>query len=187
MKKVIFALGFLVCIGTLSAQQKIGIATYIVPAGWELTEQSSSVTIENKTKNGICKISIFSTEKPGVVSLITDYTRYRSKMGTANVSYGSSKGSVTKNEANGIVSFFSHGTGNLNGIAFRNYFYSFSNGKETYFVQLSASDNSCVTAFNAFLNDLMIDPAEENNSGGTNAGRKKAAPAAVPAAPAPMM
>jgi hypothetical protein len=188
MKKMVLAVSFLVCIGSLSAQQKMGIATYSVPAGWQVSEQSSSgVTIENKTKNGICKISIFSTEKPGAVSAITDYTRYRNKMSAANVSYSTARGSITKNETNGIVSFLSYGTGTINGVSFRNYFYSFSNGKETYFVQLSASDNACVVTFNTFLNDLLIDPAEENNTGGTNARRKKAAPAAVPAAPAPMM
>lgn len=187
MKQMFLALSFLVSICTVSAQQKFGIATYTVPAGWELTEQSSIVTIENKTKNGICKISIFSTEKPGAVSLVLDYTRFRNKLSVANVSYGTARGSISKNEANGMISFSSYGNGTVNGVSFRNYFYSFTNGKETYFVQLSASDNACVTAFNTFLDNLMIDPAEENNTSGTNARRKKAAPAAVPAAPAPMM
>ncbi len=188
MKKIALTLGFLMSIGTLSAQQKLGVATYSIPNGWQVSEKSASlVVIENKTKNGICKISIFSTEKPSAVSVITDYTRYRNKMNTTNVSYGTAKGSIAKNEANGIISFSSYGTGTINGASFRNYFYSFSNGKESYFVQLSSSDNACIVAFNTFLDGLLIDPAEEINTGGTNARRKKAAPAAVPAAPAPMM
>jgi hypothetical protein len=188
MKQMYLAVSLLVCIATVSAQQKLGIATYTVPAGWQVSEQkSSSVMLESKTKNGVCKITIFITERASVSST-TDYTRFRDRMGAANITYNSTKGSITKNEANGIVSFSSYGFGSMNGVSFRNHFYSFSNGIESCFVQLSASDNTCILTFNTFLTSLLIDPAEDNNAGGTNTRRrKKAAPAAVPAAPAPMM
>lgn len=188
MKKIVLVLGLLISIGTMSAQEKLGIATYSVPAGWQLSEQTSTgVTIENKIKNGICKITILSTVN-AAVSTASDFTRYRDKMGMSNIAYNSTRGSISKTELNGMVSFTCYGTGTTNGVSFRNYFYSFSNGNQTYFVQLSASSNACVETFNTFLTTLLIDPVEEAGTPGIKAkAKKRAAPAAAPAAPAPMM
>lgn len=188
MKKIVLVLGLLVSVGTLSAQEKFGIATYSVPAGWQLGEKTSTgITMENTVKNGICKINILSTVNTAV-STASDFSRYRDKIGMSNIAYNNTRGSISKTELNGMVSFTSYGTGTVNGVSFRNYFYSFSNGKQTYFVQLSASSNACVETFNTFLTSLLIDPAEEVGTPGIHTkAKKKAAPAAAPAAPAPMM
>jgi hypothetical protein len=188
MKKITVVLGLLISVFTLSAQEKLGIATYSIPAGWQLGEQSSTgVVIENKVKNGICQITVFATVNTAV-STTSDFTRYRDGIGMSNIVYANTKGAITKNQVNEMLSYSCNGTGTINGVTFRNYFYSFSNGKQSYFVQLSASNNACVETFNTFLTSLLIDPVEEVGTPGihTKARKRRAAPAA-PAAPAPMM
>lgn len=192
MKHLFSTFMFIVVALTTTAQNKFGIATYTVPAGWQLTEQRSSVIIERKTDNGVCIIKMFATDMPYAVLSTADYTRYRSKTGLEQVTYNDTKGSITKSEANGMTSFSSYGSGTVKGVPIRNSFYSFTNGSQTFFVQLTATDNDCIMAFNTFLDNLLIDPVEEKSSGTTNAKKtttrgRKAAPAAVPAAPAPMM
>jgi hypothetical protein len=192
MKKIVLVVSLLVSIGIVSAQEKLGIATYSIPAGWQLGEQSSTgVVIENKIKNGICQITVFTTVNTAV-STASDFTSYRDRMGMPNIMYSTTKGAITKNQVNEMLSYSCNGTGTINGVSFRNYFYSFSNGKQTYFVQLSASNNACVDTFNKFLASLLIDPVEEVVKTGVlkkanGKGTKKAAPSAAPAAPAPMM
>lgn len=192
MKKITVVLGLLITVFTLSAQEKLGIATFSVPAGWQLGDQTSDgITIENKIKNGICQITVFATVNTAV-STTSDFTSYRDRMGMPNITYGNTKGAITKNQVNEMLSYSCNGTGTINGVTFRNYFYSFSNGSQTYFVQLSASNNACVDTFNKFLASLLIDPVEEVVKAGVlkkpaKKGTKKAAPSAAPAAPAPMM
>lgn len=188
MKIIVLVVNILFGIGIVSAQEKLGIATYSVPAGWQLGDQSSTgVVIENKVKSGICQITVFATVNTAV-STISDFTSYRDRMGMPNITYSNTKGAITKNQVNEMLSYTCNGTGTINGVSFRNYFYSFSNGKQSYFVQLSASNNACVESFNKFLSSLLIDPVEEVGTPGihTKARKRRAAPAA-PAAPAPMM
>lgn len=187
MKRIVLVVSLLVSIGIVSAQDKLGIATYSIPAGWQLGEQSSNgVVIENKIKNGICQITIFATVNTAV-STTSDFTRYRDRMGMPNIVYANTKGAITKNQVNEMLSYSCNGSGTINGVAFRNYFYSFSNGRQSYFVQLSASNNACVETFNTFLTSLLIDRAEEPATPGVHTKRARKAAPAAPAAPAPMM
>ena len=91
---------------------------------------------------------------------------------------------MVKTESNGNIGFSSYGSSIVNEKVARVYFYSFTNGEKTFFVELVTDNNNCITAFNQFLTTLLVDPVAEATSG--HAKRKKAAPAA-PAAPAPMM
>lgn len=190
MKNYILPLLLLFCAGNLFSQNKFGIATYTVPAGWESTQEASAVVMENtKGKGTLCRITIFQTEKT-VVNTAAIYLQYRSGKNGTKARFNPNQKQVIRTESNGFISFSSGGTSMINESAVKSHFYSFTNNKETFFVELLTDSNVCTDEFNRFLSSLLIDPASEERSGniGTNATRrKKAAPAAVPAAPAPMM
>lgn len=99
--------------------------------------------------------------------------------------YSQSEKQVVKTETNGNIGFSSYGTGTVNEKEVRVYFYSFTNGQETFFVELVTDNNDCVNAFNQFLTSLLIDPVSTGAQ--TNARAKRKAAGAAPAAPAPIM
>lgn len=186
MKKFFLPVLLLFCAGQLLAQNKLGIATYTVPAGWQSTTGTSSVVLENTTKKGgLCKISIYNTEK-GAVNTAASYLQQRKSKNTTNARYNQNARQLVKTETNGNIGFSSYGNSTVNGKEVRVYFYSFTNGQETFFVELVTDNNDCITAFNQFLATLLVDPVAEVTSGHAKRS-KKAAPAAAPAAPAPMM
>lgn len=184
MKQYFFPV-LLLCAGNLFSQSKFGIATYTVPFGWQSTQQASSIVLENKnSKAALCRITIYGTENTAVTTANT-YLQYRAGKNGTNARFNPNLKQVVKTETNGNIGFSSGGTGTVNEKEVRIYFYSFTNGKETFFVELLTGSNDCTTAFNQFLTSLLIDPAAEETSG--NAKRKRKAAPAAPAAPAPMM
>lgn len=186
MKKHFLPVLLLLCAGQLFAQNKLGIATYMVPAGWQNTAGASSVVLENiTTKGGLCKITIYNTEK-GAVNTAAIYLQQRKSKNATNAQYNTKEKQVVKTETNGNTGFSSYGSSTANEKEARVYFYSFTNGLESFFIELVTDNNDCITAFNQFLRSLLIDPAPEATSGHAKR-KKKAAPASVPAAPAPMM
>ncbi len=191
MKKYIFFALLLVATGHLFAQTKSGIATYTVPAGWQSTAGTSSVVLENSTKRGgLCKITIYNTEK-GAVNTAASYLQQRKSKNTTNARYNQNAKQVTRTETNGNIGFSSYGSSTVNEKEVRVYFYSFTNGKETFFVELLTDSNECIEEFNKFLTTLLIDPvtdeASESNGSKSKAKRARKAAPAAPAAPAPMM
>ncbi|HQV87437.1 MAG TPA: hypothetical protein PKZ90_15985 [Chitinophagaceae bacterium] len=180
----------LLCTCNLFSQNKIGIATYTVPEGWKTTQEASVVMLENKQGKGtLCRITIFETEKTAV-NTAAIYLQYRTSKNGTKARFNPGQKQVIRTESNGFISFYSGGTSTVNESNVKSHFYSFTNNKETFFVELLTDSNVCTEEFNRFLSSLLIDPASEERSGniGTNAARrKKAAPSAVPAAPAPMM
>ena len=185
MKKHLLPVLLLLCAGQLFAQTKLGIATYTVPAGWQSTSGRSSVVLENKMKKGgLCRVTIYNTEK-GAVNTTAGYLEQRKNKNAGNTRYSQSEKQVVKTETNGNIGFSSYGTGTVNEKEVRVYFYSFTNGQETFFVELVTDNNDCVNAFNQFLTSLLIDPVSTGAQ--TNARAKRKAAGAAPAAPAPIM
>ena len=185
MKQYFLPVLLLLCAGNLFSQTKFGIATYTVPFGWQSTPQASSMVLENKnSKDALCRITIYGTENTAVTTANT-YLQYRTGKNGMNARFNPSLKQVVKTETNGNIGFSSGGTSTVNEKGIRIYFYSFTNGSETFFVELLTGSNDCTTAFNQFLASLLIDPATEETSG--NAKRIRMAAPAAPAAPAPMM
>jgi hypothetical protein len=185
MKKY-FLFVLTLCASQLFSQTKFGISTYTVPSGWRSSSQGSSVVLESsRTKSEVCRITIFATEK-AAVNTAGDYIQHRSGKNGTSARFDPNQKKVVRTEANGMIGFSSGGAGIVNEKEVRVYFYSFTNGSETFFIELIASSNDCIQEFNKFLNTLLVDPVGQSPSG-NNLRRKKAAPAAVPAAPAPMM
>lgn len=191
MKKILLPVLLLFCAGQLLAQNKLGIATYTVPAGWQSTTGTSSVVLENSTKKGgLCKITIYNTEK-GAVNTAASYLQQRKSKNTTNARYNQNTKQLGRTETNGNIGFSSYGSSTVNEKEVRVYFYSFTNGKETFFVELLTDSNECTEEFNKFLTTLLIDPAtdeaSESNGSKSKAKRARKAAPAAPAAPAPMM
>lgn len=190
MKQYFLPVLLLLCAGNLFSQNKLGIATYTVPFGWQSTQQASSIVLENKkSKGALCRITIYGTENTAVTTA-NAYLQYRAGKNGTNARFNASIKQVVKTESNGNTCFSSVGTGTVNEREIRIHFYSFTNGSETFFVELLTGSNECTGEFNQFLTTLLMDPASEpSGNGGTQNTRKKkkAAPAAAPAAPAPMM
>ncbi len=197
MKSYLLFLLTLLFTGSVFAQQSFGIASFTIPAGWEMSNQTTSVLLENKQpKTGTCRIRIFKTEQAAVNSE-KSYLLFRTSKSLETIDYKSSAGAVTRTEANGYISFMSAGEGNTNNTAVRSYFYSFTNNHSTFFVQLITDNNTCIGEFNRFLSSLKIEaaeaaderslPGQKGTTTKSKAKRKKSAPSAAPAAPAPMM
>lgn len=185
MKQYFLPALLLLFAGNLFSQTKFGIATYTVPSGWQSTQEASSIVLEDKNSKGsLCRITIFSTEKTAVTTA-SAYLQYRAGKNGMNARFNPSLKQVVKTETNGNIGFSSYATSTMNEKEVSVHFYSFTNGKQTFFIELLTGSNDCTTAFNQFLTSLLIDPATEETSG--NAKRKRKAAPAAPAAPAPMM
>ncbi|OSZ76820.1 hypothetical protein CAP36_10310 [Chitinophagaceae bacterium IBVUCB2] len=183
MKKIITTTFMLLSLFQIKAQEIFGKATFTVPTGWQITRTTETVTLEKAAKKGVvCKIIISKTEKGGVATA-AEYLQFRTLYGGAGISYQNQRGAVTKYEGDGLICFFSKGTSTQQMAPVQSYFYSLSNGKQTLYYQLLTNNNTCISEFNQFMETLQMDLDEV---GQTNA-KRKAAPAAVPAAPAPMM
>jgi len=177
---IFFAFLFII---ELNAQQHFGNAIFTVPEGWKITETKETVTLEKTSQTNVtCKIIITATEK-GVVTTDVEYVQFRSKNSDKDIIFPKQKGAVTKYEGDGLVSFYSRGTTTQNMIVVNSYFYTLSNGSQTFSYQLLTSNNECIKEFNEFMTTLKM---ELDTKDQINAKARKAAPAA-PAAPAPMM
>lgn len=181
MKKTIL-LGFLtLSLLHLVAQERFGKAIFTVPAGWQMTKTSETVTLQSPLKKGgSCKIIISSSEA-GAVNTVEEYLQYRKAKGGTGITYTLSRASVVKYEANGLTTFFSKGTVTRSMIPVYSYFYTLSNGDLTFYYQLLTSSNDCINVFNGFIANLKMEMGDNSPSA------KKRAAAAAPAAPAPMM
>ncbi|MFD2920219.1 hypothetical protein ACFS6H_10895 [Terrimonas rubra] len=183
MKRMMITCLMLLSLYQLKAQETFGKASFTVPAGWQMTKNTETVTLEKALKKGVvCKIIISATEK-GAVNTDADYLAYRTKNGGKGISYSNQKGAVIKYEADGLISFFSKGTTIQKMDKIHSYFYSLSNGSQTLYYQLLTNNNDCISEFNQFMETLTM---ELDNAGSANARARKAS-AAAPAAPAPMM
>lgn len=183
MKRIMMVCLMMLSLYQLKAQEVFGKATFTVPAGWQITRTTKTVTLEKTAKKGVvCKIIISATEKGGVIT-DAEYLQYRTLYGGTGITYQKQKGAVTKYEADGLISFFSKGTTTQQMAPVQSYFYSLSNGKQTLYYQLLTNNNTCISEFNQFMATLTMELEEPAQA---NARARKAAPAA-PAAPAPMM
>lgn len=173
------------------AQTKSGIATYTVPSGWNSSIQGSYVLLENATKRGdTCQIRLLNTEAVAITTK-ESFARTRTTKSGKGIAFSKDPSSINLSEINGIVCLSSQSIANPAKPDQRYYIYSFSNKQESYFVLLYTNNiNSCKDAMNNFLKSLLTDElaSEEPITKGSNVKRRrKAAPAAAPAAPAPMM
>lgn len=124
---------------------KFGIATYTVPSGWQ--SNRSLQLLENKnSKEALCRITIYGAEKTAVTTANTNL-QYRAGKNGTNARFSPNLKQVVKTETNGNIGFSSGGTSTVNEKEVRIYFYSFTNGKETFFVELLTDSNECTTAF----------------------------------------
>lgn len=184
MKNIIITGLLLVTVFYAEAQELFGRASFTVPAGWQMTTTSETVTLQRPAQKGVtCKI-IISNATQGAVSTNAEYLQYRAANGGRAIIYDNRRGAVTKYEANGLISFFSKGSTTINMVRVNSYFYSVSNGSHTLYYQLFTSNNDCINEFNQFMAELKMEPKDIAEA---NARAKKAAPAPVPAAPAPAM
>lgn len=163
------------------AQETFGKASFAVPSGWQTTKTNETVTLQPAPKKGvICKIIISATEKGGVVTA-AEHLASRNLYGGKDITYETRKGTTIKYEADGLTCFFSKGTTTINMIRVNSYFYTLSNGQQTFYYQLLTSNNECINEFNQFVETLTMQLEE---TGLVNA--KKRSPS-TPMAPAPVM
>jgi len=182
MKQAALIILYMTITFSVVAQTDYGIASFSTPIGWQSVQQAASLELQPKRSNGnICRITISASIRMSI-NTADAYLQYRSGNNSEGYKYSESRKAITRSEANGIVNFFSYGTGISGDSKVWSYFYSFTNGQQSFFVHLVTDDNSCVGTFNSFLSSLQVEEA----STGAKAKRRKAAPAA-PAAPAPMM
>ncbi|MCH5715609.1 hypothetical protein [Niabella hibiscisoli] len=106
MKKIFITCVLLCSLFQIKAQEIFGKASFTVPAGWQMTKTTKTVTLEKSLKKGIvCRIIISAAEK-GAVTTDAEYLSYRALYGGTGITYQNQKGAVTKYEANGLISFF---------------------------------------------------------------------------------
>lgn len=184
MRKNIFLGLFLLSMVHLSAQEQFGPATFTVPAGWQITKTSNQIILQQPSQKGVvCRI-IISLAVKGAVTTEAEYSKFRSANSGSEIAYSQLKGSVTKYEGSGLTSFFSAGNTTESRVAVRSYFYSLSNGSQTFYYQLLTSNNQCINEFNVFQATLKM---ETENSGSTYTRAKRRSGGGAPAPPAPIM
>lgn len=187
MKSSLLLLLLLSCTGTLLSQTRFGIVTFNIPSGWQSTQTRSTVVLEsNSRKGGICKATIYNSQNI-VVNTADLYQQSRNANNTGNATYGASLKQIIKTETeDGIIGFKSSGTRIVNGKELSVYFFSFTNGSKSFFVETQTDGKECTAELNQFLLALLVDTPAGAVQGHTKAKKRKAA-AACPAAPAPMM
>jgi hypothetical protein len=180
----------------LSAQTSHGVATFALPDGWLSTDQNGMLVLSPRAKTaGTCEIRISATENQAISS--TDqYLKYRNQRAGEQYLFTHDARAVTRLEANGIISYTSGGRGSEQAANTRTFFYTFANGQSTFFIQLVTDNNICTEIFNNFLISVKMEAATEEQAGEPKSRHLKAAkrprtrkatPAPIPAAPAPMM
>ncbi len=187
MKQTIITVLLFLFAGSISAQTKFGIATFTTPAGWQANQQQHTMVLDKgQTKGQSCSITIFSTEQAAVNGEAIFLKYLAAKTGAA-MRFDKNLKAVKRSEQNGNICYGTKGTAQNADKQATAYFYAVTNGKQTFFIQLISDGDACTNDFKNFWAGLLVDPAAQEEAATSNAKRKKAAPAAVPAAPAPMM
>ncbi len=184
MKQLVFSIAFF-CNAVIGfAQTNFGIASFTVPKGWQTSDQDGSMVLENiKGREGRCRIFITPTQN-NIINSTDLHMQTRTNLSSGMYRYSTSFRSITKTDVNDILIFGSAARSGTKGeSADVSYFYTYTNGQQSFTIQIISSSAECLTTATAFLNSVyVLEPL-------TNAKAKrsrKAAPAA-PAAPAPMM
>ncbi len=187
-RRIIYFLIAVLHTGIAFAQEKFDMATFTVPKGWQMTKTSETVILQKDTRKEVtCKIIISATEK-GAVNTVTEYLQARAIKGGKGINYDNKKGAVVKYEADGLISFFSKGSVTESTTPVYSYFYSLSNGRQTFYYQLLTSNNGCIDEFNQFMTELKMDTEDEGSQKAKKPGeRGRRSSPATPAAPAPIM
>lgn len=169
-------------------QERFDMATFTVPTGWQMAGTGETVTLQPAPQKGVtCQIIISATEKRAVITA-AEYLQYRAAKSGKGISYDNNKGAVSKYEAGGLVSFFSKGSVTGGKTPVHSYFYSLSNGNQTFYYQLLTSNNDCIDEFNQFMTALKMDVEDEGSEKAKKpTAKKRRATAPAPAAPAPIM
>lgn len=186
MKLTILTVVLFLCTCGISAQTKFGIVTYTAPANWQTTQKNNAVILDNNLAKGPgCRISIFATE-PTIVNSEALFIKFvAAKAGTA-MRYEKNMKVIKRSEQNGTICYGTKGAIQSGDKQATACFYTVTNGKQTFLVQLIYDSDACITDFKSFWAGLLVDTGAQEEAATSNARRKKAAPSA-PAAPAPMM
>lgn len=195
MKSVLFSLLLAVSVSGF-AQTIHGIATFTVPEGWVTAEEEGYLVLSPRGKQaGTCQIRISNSQK-GVVNTQQAHLKYRNQSANGIFTYPTDARSLSRNESNGITVIMSGGRASDASSGMQSSFYTLTNGESSFSIQLISGTNECTTSFNSFIGSVLVEttvtePAEnpkgQNLRQATKRPRKKAAPAPIPAAPAPMM
>lgn len=158
MKAFFLVIGLLTGISKTWSQTNFGIAYYQVPAGFQVIQQSPATILEQQRKDGkTCRIIISATEEM-VVNKEELYLRLRNQKSNGGFSYADA-GSVDRKENEYSIAFISHSKETVKNKTRKSSFYSFTNNKETFFVQFISEDESCEPAFTYFIKTLEIEEA----------------------------
>ncbi len=183
MKKKLFTIALLIIVGITSAQSKLGILTYNVPANWQIIQQTPNVVLEKtqirKTANP-CKIIVLPTENT-VVNLEKTFISQVSSKTAFGEKYDFS--TIKKTEANGAIFYGVKGTITINLKPVNCFFYSITSGEQTSFIRFVKGESDCLNDFQQFWSELLVDI----HATSTIPGIKKKGSGASPAAPAPIM
>ncbi|MFY7840250.1 MAG: hypothetical protein ACOVP7_08230 [Lacibacter sp.] len=183
MKQILFMLAC-TCVTAISfAQTSFGIASFTVPLRWQSSEQNGSMILENpKATTGRCRIVITPAQN-GIVNSADAHIQTRSKLSEGTYRYSTSLKAIVKTDVNGILIFGSAARAATKGeSADVSYFYTYTNGQQSFTIQIISSSAECLATATAFLNSVQVLEPLTN----VKAKRRKASPAA-PAAPAPVM
>lgn len=144
----------------LEAQNIFGIAYYNIPKGWKAVQESPNIVLEEQRLDGkLCRIIISATEDLAI-NQEDAYLTYRQQKSIGNFN-GSNYGKVIRKENPYIIAFSSQVT-ETKGTKQRSFFYSFTNGRESFYVQYLSDDINCDATFRTFLNTLEIEEATPN-------------------------
>lgn len=195
MKSVFFALLLGLSVSGF-AQTIHGIASFTIPEGWMSAEENGTLILSPRAKqSGVCQIRISNSQKGAVNTQLT-HQKYRNQSSTGNFTYSTDARSLSRHEANGITVIMSGGRATDESSGIQSSFYSLTNGESSFSIQLISDTNECTMIFNSFIQSVQVEttvlePAEnpkgQNLRYAQKRARKKAAPAPIPAAPAPMM
>jgi len=138
----------------LDAQNIFGIAYYNTPKGWKAVQESPNIVLEEQRVDGkSCRIIISATEDVAI-NLEDAYLTYRQQKSNDNSS-SKNYSKVVRKENPYIIAFYSQSL-ETKGTKQKNSFYSFTNGKESFYVQYISDDINCDAVFRTFLNTLEI-------------------------------
>ena len=158
MKAFILTIGLLMGICKLNAQINYGIAYYQVPAGWKVVQQLPDVIMEEQRSDGkTCRIILSATE-PVVIDNPEIYVTNRQQKSTGSFSY-TNPGKVVRKENPYCIAYISYTTEQNKNKNMKSSFFSFTNKKESFFVQFLAEDASSEAAFNNFIKTLEVEDA----------------------------
>lgn len=156
MKASILIVCLLAGFGQLYSQSNFGIAYYQVPAGWQIVQQSPSIILEEKGKEGTtCRI-ILSASELLVIDKENSYISYRQKRSSGDLSFNN-PGKVIRKENPYCISYATHTSELKDKKTVKSSFYTFTNGNQSFFVQFLSEDANCDAGFSYFLKNLEVE------------------------------